>query len=128
MLTKNIWYQIWESQNRKCFKCGKPIKPTQLCKKSMSFNIVCQNCYLEPEITEVWINESAPINKLTYNQLKLKKVTKMDETNLKIENEAYKKMMEGDNNLLLIFLEKRLCTGKLELTNYTQLTEDSKHE
>lgn len=49
-MSKELWKQIWESQDKKCAECGKPVALKDTAKSSYSFKIVCQKCYEHPNV------------------------------------------------------------------------------
>lgn len=49
--------QIWESQGKKCAKCGNDLAFEDATKQGASFEIICQCCYKKPEHSIVVMDE-----------------------------------------------------------------------
>ncbi len=41
----SLWKDIWESQYRKCARCGNKVEFCDTAKESLSFEIICSGCY-----------------------------------------------------------------------------------
>lgn len=50
---KYTWEQLWLGQKRKCARCGKFVALKNTAKNSCSFDIVCSECYKNPNITVI---------------------------------------------------------------------------
>ena len=49
--------QIWESQDKKCAKCGNDLAFEDATKQSHSFEVICQPCYQKPSATITVIDD-----------------------------------------------------------------------
>jgi len=54
---KSLWEQVWESQDRKCSKCGNEVRLEDTAKNSHSFEIVCRTCFEASSIDMIIFDE-----------------------------------------------------------------------
>ena len=67
--SSNLWEQLWAVQGGRCFKCAAPMRLLKSCKNSRSFNLICRDCYTEPDITFIFYDEAAEIPVEAFNQI-----------------------------------------------------------
>ena len=57
--TPTLWEQIWLAQGKRCAVCNKEVLLENTAKNTYSFKIVCQDCYSNPRLTTVIMDELA---------------------------------------------------------------------
>lgn len=61
MMVENFWRLVWESQGGRCKKCAMPTKLEDSGTESRSFDVICKDCFSNPEPHFVIIDDVAEV-------------------------------------------------------------------
>jgi len=59
MRKQRLYEQIWQAQDKKCAECSRDIDLKDTAKPGHSFRIVCKDCYTNPHLQMINLDEFA---------------------------------------------------------------------